>query len=88
MSYTEVWTEINGALDDEFTVDEDGIIRGLLSYDTWLKKFEAEAKSKGFVVEVYEIEHDHNPTSEECGCVQYLTDHKPSYTFGGEEEEA
>jgi hypothetical protein len=39
-----------------------------------------EARDHGYLTELYVVEHEHEPMAE-CSCVQYLTDHHPTYTW-------
>ncbi len=86
MAYTEVYTVVDGALDEEFDIEDGFIGESVFDFDGWLDELKHAANTQNFTVDVYEIEHEHDEDDGECSCVQYLTDHHPSYTFGPEEE--
>lgn len=45
--------------------------------------FEREVAGKSDTVEIFTLHHGHDNDGEECSCVQYATDHRPAFTFGG-----
>lgn len=44
------------------------------------------AEGDGYRTEVYVLEHEHEPG--ECECAQFVTDHRPRWTFPGDEPPA
>ena len=77
--YYEVQVMVAGAAED------------MREFDTWdeVEEFVEEqrraAAEDGLRTEIYLVEHEHEHESKECSCAQYITDHKPEWTFGGEE---
>lgn len=80
--YADVSVIWNGALDEETTVYEDEEV------DAIIAEAQAEAERDGSsLVQVFVLWHEHDNDGQECECVQYLTDHRPSYEFAPTEEE-
>ena len=80
--YTEVSVVVDGALEEEQTFHD------YLLLNEYVATIEDDAKSHGYLTQVYIIEHEHADLEgdEECVCVQYLTDHHPSYSWNTAEE--
>jgi len=72
--YTEVYSVVQGAIDQE------DFFQDHVDAEEWIRERAAEADADGLTTEVYTIRHDHDIETE-CECVQYLTSHKPDYTF-------
>lgn len=75
MSYAEVTVVVDGA-EQELSIinDPDQMI-------SYIERIESEAVADGLPTEVYVIEHPHDMDDEECACVQYLTDHRPRWSW-------
>lgn len=72
MRYAEIYTIVDGALDREIETT-DYLLAGAFVADV------AREATDGYETAVFVIMHEHEPG--ECECVQYLTDHKPTWTF-------
>lgn len=82
--YWDVQVIIDGALERQETVYSEKEVK-LLAEDE-----ELNARDHGRLTEVFVIHHAHpepGPDDDDCGCVEYLTDHFPEYTFNGPERE-
>ncbi len=66
----------------EGAVERDETFATYAEAETWaaneLEQYAAEAP--GASVEIYLTDHEHAPEVEDCACVQYLTDHHPTFT--------
>ncbi len=78
MAYFTVETIVEGALQDSQTFYE-----GEDKMRQYLLKVEADAKADGLRTEVYVLYHDHDE-SVECECAQYVTDHRPEFSYNTE----
>jgi hypothetical protein len=73
MMYIQATSIIDGAVDEEFDfVGEDAADQ----LDAWLRDLE----DSGHGIDVYVLHHDHE-YGIECECVQYVSDHNPTYRF-------
>lgn len=73
--YWQVDVVVDGALDVSETITEQA------EFNELIEKIIDDA-GDGKFTQVYVIEHWHSLDVEECGCVQFLTDHAPMYEFG------
>ena len=80
-AYAEVSVIVNGALEEEETFTD------YLLLEEYVKNIESDAEDHGYLTEVHIVQHEHEPLQgdDECACVQYLTDHHPTYVYNGEE---
>ena len=72
--YAELSVIIDGALDEDATFYDETLL------SAWLDGLQEDANSDGYTREVYRVDHEHD-YSDECECVQYLTDHHPYRTI-------
>lgn len=75
--YVEVSVVVDGALEETETFRDESL---MLDY---VRTVQDEANGHGYRTEVYVLEHDHEPA--DCSCVQYVQDHRPRWTFNGDE---
>lgn len=73
-AYTDVTLVVDGALDSETRYADDA----LMQQEIDLLRIEAE--QIGATFEIFLVVHNHAPTNE-CGCVEALQDHRPSFVF-------
>ena len=79
MAYAQVDVIVEGALDESVFLNSDSAI------DTFVSKVERDAEADGLATEVYVLWHQHDEAIDcEGNCVQYLTDHRPTYSFNTE----
>lgn len=79
--YTEFTVIVDGALDEELMLewaDEDYDVKQSSLLDGCEQSVRAGDCTE---VDVFIIEHAHEMSDEECACVQYLTDHAPTFRF-------
>ena len=86
--FTEVWTVVNGAMDEEWTVEGpdqfDAIVATIDQWwtqDRWLSGM---LYSEVPTVELFALNHGHSPECGECECVQFLQDHRPLVVWNAE----
>jgi hypothetical protein len=77
--YAEVSVIVDGALEEAETFHD------YLLLEEYVRTIESDAADHGYPTEVYVVAHDHSPDVDECGCVQYLQDHKPQYAYNATE---
>ena len=72
--YADVTVIVDGTLDkDERFFDS-------VMLQSFINQVHKDAGFDGLPTEVYIVYHDH-PVQDECQCHQYLTDHKPAYSW-------
>lgn len=71
--YADVSVVVDGALEESPRFYDE------CALNAYLAEIEADAADHGYPTEVYVLYHDHEPR--ECECVQYLQDHKPTYSY-------
>jgi hypothetical protein len=73
--HADVSVVVDGALEEDETFFDYALM------EQYLSEVEADAVDHGYLTEVYVVWHDHEPG--DCDCIQYLTDHHPTYTYNG-----
>ena len=76
--YADCTVIVAGAVEETATFADETLM------NDWLKDIEDDAETSGYRIEVYVVWHDHDFDVEECACVQYLTDHHPTYVYNPE----
>lgn len=75
MSYVDASAIVAGAVEEDRTFFDETLL------NEWLSTWESEANNDGYRVEIWAVFHEHEPSDEECSCVQYLQTHEPFRTF-------
>jgi hypothetical protein len=75
MAYSEISVVVDGALEEEQTFTD------YLLEAEYLDRIEEEATDHGYPTEVFRLYHEHNPSDEDCGCIQYVQDHHPYASY-------
>ena len=74
MSYAEASLIWEGAL------NETRVFTNEVALDQWASEAMGEAQAKGEYAAVFVVWHEH-AQGIDCGCVQFLTDHHPRYSY-------
>ena len=79
VEFVDVWVNVDGfrELDESFFTDAARV--------AFLRGVVLDADRHGLLTEVYELRHPHPMWDEDCTCVQYSTDHRPTFTINGDE---
>lgn len=77
MAYADVTVLVDGELENDETFFDETLMREFFA------EIESDAEGHGYPTAIYVVYHDHN--HRECECVQYLTDHKPAFTFNSKD---
>lgn len=80
MAYAEVEVVVDGAVEKLETFHDEALMR------EFIDSIREDAEGDGYPTEVFVQYHDHDDLLEdqECACTQYLTDHKPAYSWNME----
>jgi hypothetical protein len=73
--YAEVMVVVDGAMEEAEEFSDDTLMMD------YIRGIEEEQRDHGYPVEVFVLEHEHEPTGDECACAQYAQDHRPRYSF-------
>ena len=73
--YADVFLVIEGALDEQSTFKDE------CALNDYIRTLQDEHKTEGWNGALYVLWHEHDPQPD-CGCSEYLTDHRPYVTFG------
>ena len=79
MTYVTAYTIVDGAIDAEIDIPDDADAQAILN--RFVLDAELASKQDGLQTDIYLLPHYHAVDAEECECAQWLTDHKPAWTF-------
>jgi len=77
--YTECWVSVDGAADVALNIPDGPEAEA--QYQAFAAEIERAALADGLPTELFSIQHGHEMDADDCGCVQYLTDHHPDRTW-------
>ncbi len=72
MTYSEVTTIVDGAVDEEATFFD------YLLQDKYIEEVKADALGHGYPTDIFVMYHEHDPS--ECECIQDLHDYSPLWS--------